>query len=224
MNTVVKFLSKVSVIACSTFTLLTASETVIQAVTITGNFDIVGLSDINSSQPALDDIVVGRFTGEDLDENGILSESELTDFSADIIGEGVTSSIEQLDFDNLFRFELDLNQLDFEIFAVKQVTSDDKVPNSLLCAELDDEPCLLDKIVIDSRKDRAYFFDYEYFSVIDIRTATFVEASILSMRNFNPPTISVSLTSVPPQTIPEPSLVLGILAVLGLGTQLKKIH
>ena len=44
----------------------------------------------------------------------------------------------------------------------------------------------------------------------------------LFRRNFNPPTISVSLTSVPPQTIPEPSLVLGILAVLGLGKQLYK--
>ncbi|MGB3405376.1 MAG: PEP-CTERM sorting domain-containing protein [Microcoleaceae cyanobacterium] len=219
-----KFLTKVSVTALSTVTSLTMGSTAIQAATITGNFEISDLWYIGTIRESelVDDIIVGSFAGEDLDENGILSESELTDFSADIIGEGVTSSIKQLEIDNIFGFELDLETLDFDLFVRKQIQSEDQSPAITLCADLDDDPCLIERIAILPDRELAYFFDFEYFAINGDRLATFTEASILSVRDFSPSTFSVSLTSQPPATVPEPSVILGMLAVLGLGTQLKK--
>ncbi len=224
MNKVLNLLTKISVTALSTVTLLTLSETTISAATITGNFEISNLSYIGTLRQSgsVDDIIIGSFTGEDVDENGILSESELTNFSADVIGDGSNSSIKQLEAGNIFRFELDLQQLDFEFFLRQQVISEDQSPDPFLCADTDDAPCLLERIAIISENDLAYFFDYEVFTALDDRIATFVEASILSLNNFDSPVFKVNLTSQPPTTVPEPSVILGILAVLGLGSQLKK--
>ncbi|MGB3405377.1 MAG: PEP-CTERM sorting domain-containing protein [Microcoleaceae cyanobacterium] len=88
------------------------------------------------------------------------------------------------------------------------------------CATNAGNSCIIEKIVLS--EDLAYFFELEYSNRADLRFLTQIEAGIRTAAGSNPPLVTVSLTSIPPQAIPEPSVVLGILTVLGLGIQFKK--
>ncbi len=220
MKKIWNFLTRVSAMACSTVALFAMGEASIHAATITGDFKISGLV----SGEVTDDFVIGRFEGEDLDENGILSESELKIFSADIVGDGL-SLIQDLELENVFDFELDLEQLDFEFFFGKSAMlgdllfSNPSIPP--ICVRPDGGPCLLEEINLS--EDLAYFFDFEYGSVSDLRFLGRVRIGATAFGTAEPPTVEVTLNPQHSQTVPEPSMILGFLAVLGLGSKFKKV-
>jgi|GEM_PF-4263672 hypothetical protein len=217
MNITWNNLSKLSSTALSTMVLLAIAETATLATTLTGTFEI---SQFGSGNAREENLIFGNFGGNDLDDNGILSQSELSQFSADIVVDNL-SLINLLSFNDIFNFELDLNSLSFNFLFEKQETFGTDIPNSPFCATPEGDSCLLEKIVL--REDLAYFFTFEYSDRANLRFLTQIEAGAIAQASNNPPLVSVNLTSQPPQTVPEPNVILGMLAVLGLGKQLKKI-
>ena len=142
MNRLRKILTNASVIAWSTFAMLAVGETAIHAATITGNFKITGVIGTE-----VDDSVLGTFEGEDLDENGILSELELTNFSADLIEDRLIF-IQNLALEDVSNFELNLEQLDFEFAFGKSVNIGDFVqvdPSTApICVRPDGGSCVIE--------------------------------------------------------------------------------
>ncbi len=216
MNRIRKFLTNASIVAWSTVALLAVGETAIHAATITGDFKITGVIGTE-----VDDSVLGTFEGEDLDENGILSELELTNFSTDIMAERLIF-IQNLELEDVSKFELNLEQLDFEFAFGKSVNIGDffQVDPSTapICVRPDGGDCVIE--IVSLRQDSAYLFDYPYSRAENLRFFSRIEAGFISAARDFPPTVEVSLN---PQSVPEPSVVLGLLAVLGLGSKLKKV-
>ncbi|MGB3405378.1 MAG: hypothetical protein WBA77_22020 [Microcoleaceae cyanobacterium] len=102
MNLIGNNLPKFIITLLTTIILWTRAETIINAATLRGSFEISQFGNIN---PSNNNLVLGNFTGEDINNNGILSQAELSQFAADINIDDF-SVIDGLSFDNILNFEL----------------------------------------------------------------------------------------------------------------------
>ncbi|MGB3536058.1 MAG: PEP-CTERM sorting domain-containing protein [Microcoleaceae cyanobacterium] len=217
MNKIRKFFTNASLTALSTITMLTVGETAINAATITGDFEITGVIGTEEG-----DSILGTFGGEDLDGNGILSELELTNFLVDIEVDRLTF-IQSLELEDVSNFELDLEQLDFD-FLFRTSTGDGVTsgpPGNETCVGSDGGSCRIETVNLSDRY--SYFFVFEYTNPSTLRFLDRIENNPLSAASAQQIPFSIVEVSLNPQSVPEPSVILGILTILGLGSQLKKV-